>query len=390
MTIRKVELSDKFHIWVAATNQIINEMNNNVVLEARQKLKTVNKTTLVDSINELYDNTAHTDSDTDMDHNFSANVITGKIKLQTGSDTHGNSYIEFWDDTLNVYRKLVYNHLTDEWYVENKQGVLRRLINEYSDIDGNNSPINVKYMSSNDNEQYIGKLAEFVYTTDIPNLYIHDGHSRGGNKLHMTDSKVKINDSDPSSGYLSDKIKGGNGVNISVSDNVMYINDDLYGQFPTNPVANNYLKRNATNGAYVNVDAAQIKTDIGLQTDLDNLETKLTNKINTKAEKTYVDNSIASVKASLSNSVMGAPIYTSAYQISAGFIAPSNGYLRVHYIESWANNHVQIDGVVAYGQTTGGRDYGGFYRYSTIPIRKGSVVNSVAAGECLFVPSTSV
>ena len=129
MTINKVELSDKFHIWVSITNQIINEVNKNLVLEAKQKLKTNKKDSLIDSINELHDKTLRTDNDSNIDQNISANVLSGKIKLQTGREGGGNSYIEFYDDSKNVYRKLVYNHIEGEWYIENKYGELKRVIN---------------------------------------------------------------------------------------------------------------------------------------------------------------------------------------------------------------------------------------------------------------------
>ena len=60
-----------------------------------------------------------------IDQNISANVLSGKIKLQTGREGGGNSYIEFYDDSKNVYRKLVYNHIEGEWYIENKYGRCR-------------------------------------------------------------------------------------------------------------------------------------------------------------------------------------------------------------------------------------------------------------------------
>ena len=122
MTIQKVELSDKFHAWVAATNQVINEMNNNIVLEARQKLKTTSKTTIIDAINEIHDKSVNKDENLNIDRDINANTISAKINIRTGSAGLGNSYIEFFDDTNDMYRKLVYNHIEDNFYVENQKG----------------------------------------------------------------------------------------------------------------------------------------------------------------------------------------------------------------------------------------------------------------------------
>ena len=271
MTINKVELSDKFHIWVSITNQIINEVNKNLVLEAKQKLKTNKKDSLIDSINELHDKTLRTDNDSNIDQNISANVLSGKIKLQTGREGGGNSYIEFYDDSKNVYRKLVYNHIEGEWYIENKYGELKRVIHEEAYINGNTNTVSIKKLTNYENSNYIGVMGEFVYDTDYGELYIHDGYTKGG--LHVpikTDIKVKVSENDSQTGYLEEKITQGTG--IKVSKNINYTNDTetlvisnpLYDEFPQNHVPNSYLRRNNNNSIYEPVSIDQIKKEMNL------------------------------------------------------------------------------------------------------------------------------
>ena len=76
MTIQNIKLTDKFHAWVAATNLIIEEINREIVLEAKQKLKTIDKSTIVAAINELYDKKLNKDENIDLpDVRYSRNSI---------------------------------------------------------------------------------------------------------------------------------------------------------------------------------------------------------------------------------------------------------------------------------------------------------------------------
>ena len=264
---------------MSITNQILNEVNKNLVLEAKQKLKTDKKDTLIDSINELYDRTLKIDSDSDIEQKISANVLSGKIKLQTGRDGGGNSYIEFYDDLKNIYRKLVYNHIEDDWYVENQQGELNRVIHENSYIDGNTNTVTIKKLTNFEVINYLGKMGEFVYDTDYGELYIHDGYTVGG--LHVpikTDIKVKISENDGQTGYLEDKIIAGTGIKLS--KNINYTNDDeklvisnpLYDEFPQNHIPNSYLRRNHNNSLYEPVSIEQIKNEMNLDSIINELK----------------------------------------------------------------------------------------------------------------------
>lgn len=270
MSINKVELSDKFHIWVAITNQIIHELNNNIVLEARQKLKTVNKTTLIDSINEIYDNTLSTKEDTTTNFSIEAKSLSGKIKLQTGSESNGNSYIEFYDDTNNLYKKLVFNHIEQEWYIENKNNELVKIIHDGSDIDGSKITFTIKQLTTSENNQYIGKIGEFVQV-DQTKLYIHNGVVPGGLEIPLSnssDSKVKVSQTDSNNGYLNEKIIAGKGITIGKNTNSgneqLTINNTLSNELPDTFMPNSFLKRNNNNTSFENCTINNLKNDLGI------------------------------------------------------------------------------------------------------------------------------
>lgn len=286
MTIKRVELSDKFHVWVAITNQIIHELNKNVVLESRQQLKTVNKDTLISSINELYDNTIKNNENSNSNYNISARVLSSKIKLQTGSEGMGNSYIEFWDDSDNLFRKLVYNHIEKKFYVEDKDGNLLHLYHANSIISGNESTLLMKVMTPEENSSYKGKLGEFVFTLGQNELYIHDGSTLGG--LHVpikTDVKVKVSENDGSSGYLEEKISEGSGIKITknispINDNEnLVISNTLYNEFPKDHLPNTYLRRNGNNSLYEPVSIEQIKNEMGIDALIEQLKESIKSEL---------------------------------------------------------------------------------------------------------------
>lgn len=280
MTIQKVELSDKFHVWVAATNQVINEINNNIVLEARQKLKTTSKTTIIDAINEIHDKSVNKDENLNINRDINANTISAKINIRTGSAGLGNSYIEFFDDTNDMYRKLVYNHIEDNFYVENQKGELIQLLKADSDINGNQNKITIKQLSHSENLSYIGHIGEFVYDTTLGELYIHDGVTQGGLIIPIrSNDKVKTDENDPNSGYLEDKLKAGTGIKVTKNDNKIYVSSSLYDQFPINHTANTYLRRNNTNNLYNEVNAEQLKQDLNLDNIIDQLKQDLLNSL---------------------------------------------------------------------------------------------------------------
>lgn len=280
MTIQKVELSDKFHVWVAATNQVINELNNNIVLEARQKLKTTSKTTIIDAINEIHDKSVNKDENLNIDRDINANTISAKINIRTGSAGLGNSYIEFFDDTNDMYRKLVYNHIEDNFYVENQKGELIQLLKADSTINGNQNKITIKQLSHSENLSYIGQIGEFVYDTTLGELYIHDGVTAGGLIIPIrSNDKVKTDENDPNSGYLEDKLKAGTGIKVTKNDNKIYVSSSLYDQFPSNHTPNTYLKRNNANNLYDEIGIEQIKQDLNLDNIIDQIRQDLLNSL---------------------------------------------------------------------------------------------------------------
>lgn len=280
MTIQKVELSDKFHVWVAATNQIINELNNNIVLEVRQKLKTTSKTTIIDAINEIHDKSINKDENLNIDRDINANTISAKINIKTGSAGLGNSYIEFFDDSNDMYRKLVYNHVEDNFYVENQKGELIQLLKADSTINGNQNKITIKQLSHSENLSYIGSIGEFVYDTTLGELYIHDGVTAGGLIIPIrSNDKVKTDESDPNSGYLEDKLKAGTGIKVTKNDNKIYVSSSLYDQFPSNHTPNTYLKRNNANNLYDEIGIEQIKQDLNLDNIIDQIRQDLLNSL---------------------------------------------------------------------------------------------------------------
>ena len=307
MTIQKVELSDKFHVWVAATNQVINEMNNNIVLEARQKLKTTSKTTIIDAINEIHDKSVNKDENLNIDRDINANTISAKINIRTGSAGLGNSYIEFFDDTNDMYRKLVYNHIEDNFYVENQKGELIQLLKADSDINGNQNKITIKQLSHSENLSYIGPIGEFVYDTTLGELYIHDGVTQGGLIIPIrSNDKVKIDENDPNSGYLEDKLKAGTGIKVTKNDNKIYVSSSLYDQFPTNHTANTYLRRNNANNLYNEVNVDQLKQDLNLDNIIDQLKQDLLNSLL----------AVGDIKASLKTENHGNWILCNGQQVS--------------------------------------------------------------------------
>lgn len=265
MAIKNLELSNKFHIWVSLTNQVIKEVNENLVLEAKQKLKTLHKETLIDAINEIYDSTLRTDSDSVSSYDITAQTLQGNIKLKTGSEGNGNSYIEFWDDSDNLFRKIVFNHNDKEWYVERGDGTLLKIIREDSYINGNNNTLTIKTLPHYLNVNYVGPLGEFVYDYDWQELYIHDGETKGGLNVPIkANDKVKINDEDKESGYLSDKLESGTGIDIKANsqNDKIVVTNTLTNEFTNQPIANTYLKRNALNNMYIPVTIDELKKDL--------------------------------------------------------------------------------------------------------------------------------
>ena len=270
MTIQNIKLSDKFHVWVAATNLTIEEINREIVLEAKQKLKTLDKSTIVGAINELYDKKLNRDENLDLsDNDIVTQSVLANTKIQVGSEGKGNSYVEFYDDTTNLYRKFLFNHENKKWYVENGDGELEEVLTPTSTIDGNTNIILLKRLPDSEFNEYTGPEGSLSYNLVTKNLHVHDGFTKGG--LSLIDSfsfetdKVKIDFEDGSAGYLLDKLNAGNGIQV-VRDyisgkSVATIINGMYSEF-SDVAGNTYVKRNNSNKFYQFLTKDEVINDL--------------------------------------------------------------------------------------------------------------------------------
>lgn len=271
MTIQSVKLTDKFHVWVATTNLILEEVNREIVLEAKQKLKTIDKSTLVNAINELVDNKLNKDEDIALPNNIlTVNQILSNTKIQVGSESNGNSFIEFYDDTENLYRKFLFNKDDQKWYLENADGELESILTNKSIIDGDQQDILIKGLDNNEFNTYTGPERTFSYNLVTKEVRIHDGFTEGGISLLQSGvetDKVKTSQNDAVSGYLSDKIKVGDGLQIIENNagggNNLTITNSLSIQL-SNAQPDTYLKRDSNNQIYNFLTKQQIIEDLDL------------------------------------------------------------------------------------------------------------------------------
>lgn len=269
MTIQNIKLSDKFHAWVAATNLIIEEINREIVLGAKQKLKTIDKSTIVAAINELYDKKLNKDEDVNLSNNdIVVQSVLSNTKIQVGSEGKGNSLIEFYDDSNNLYRKFLFNHNDKSWYVENGDGNLEKILTANSTIDGNNQEILLKRLPNDEFKNYTGPEGSLSYNLVTKTVHVHDGFTQGGisfTSAGLTLDKVKTDSTDSQSGYLSDKIIAGNGIQLLVDnvsgENKLSIINEMYNEF-NDSAANTYVKRNNNNSAYQFLTNSQVVNDL--------------------------------------------------------------------------------------------------------------------------------
>lgn len=269
MTIQNIKLTDKFHAWVAATNLIIEEINREIVLEAKQKLKTIDKSTIVAAINELYDKKLNKDENIDLSNNdIIVQSILANTKIQVGSEGKDNSSIEFYDDSNNLYRKLLFNHNDKLWYIENGEGILEKILTVNSLIDGNNQEILLKRLSDDEFKAYTGPEGSLSYNLVTKAVHVHDGFTQGGisfSAAGLVLDKVKTNSTDSQSGYLEDKIIAGNGIQVFVDtvsgENKINIINEMYNEFGDS-TPNTYVKRNNNNNAYQFLSNDQVVNDL--------------------------------------------------------------------------------------------------------------------------------
>lgn len=257
MTISNIKLTDKFHVWVAATNLIIEEINREIVLEAKQQLKTIDKSTLVNAINELVDKKLDKDQDLDISsNNINVNSILANTKIQVGSEGNNNSIIEFYDDINNIYRKFLFSSDERKWYIENINGELEEILTTGSSIDGNIQSILIKGLGDDEFNTYTGQERTLSYNLVTKEVRVHDGFTQGGIPLLNPDiilDKTKVNEYDGVSGYLSDKIVAGKDIQITQEQEKgsirLVISNGLSGQF-LNPEANTFIKRSSDNKSF--------------------------------------------------------------------------------------------------------------------------------------------
>lgn len=271
MTIQSVKLTDKFHVWVATTNLILEEVNREIVLEAKQKLKTIDKSTLVNAINELVDKKLNKDEDITLSNNtLTVNQILSNTKIQVGSESNGNSIIEFYDDTEKLYRKFLFNKDDQKWYLENADSELELILTNKSVIDGDQQTIMIKGLDEEEFNTYTGPERTFSYNLVTKEVRIHDGFTEGGISLLQSSietDKVKTSQNDTTAGYLVDKIKVGDGLQIienSVSGGSnLTITNNLSIQF-ADAQADTYLKRDSNNQIYNFLTKQQLIEDLDL------------------------------------------------------------------------------------------------------------------------------
>ncbi len=269
MTIADIKLTDKFHVWVAATNLILQEINREIVLEAKQQLKTIDKSTLVAAINELVANKLDKNANIELsDNDIITSTILANTKIQVGSEGKGNSIIEFYDDTTNLYRKIVFNHENQKWYLENTNGILIEILTKESTIDGNEQEILLKRLTDEEFNQYTGPEGSLSYNLVTKAVHIHDGFTAGGNSVSTSGiivDKVKINQDDGVSGYLNEKIISGEGIQFIETaeggSGRIVINNLLVEEF-TNKIANTYLKRDVNNQLYQFLTTKDVMNDL--------------------------------------------------------------------------------------------------------------------------------
>lgn len=271
MTIREVKLSDKFHIWVAATNLMMEEINREIVLEAKQQLKTLDKSTLVNAINELFDTKLNRGENVELsDNEIITKAILANTKIQVGQEGYSQPCIEFYDDTTNIYRKFIFDGEKQAWVVEDKDGDLVEVLTTKSTFDGNQQTILVKRLPDEEFKSYAGPEGSLSYNLATKEVRVHDGFTPGGISLlthTLVITQVQTNQNDPTAGYLIDKIQEGDGIRIraeQIDGNIKVLIDNTLCPEFDNVVANTYIKRDENGKVYKSMSNTQVVNDLKL------------------------------------------------------------------------------------------------------------------------------
>lgn len=194
------KVADTVEVLIENTNQAITTVNNQLDVSVLANLKTTNKDTLVNAINDLVDNKLGIDTDTiDGDLTINGSLTANNIKIQT--DENGNSVVLFYDTTSSSYVRLFWNNSLRKWQLSFPDGSivdilnsndLEEIQNQIDDISSkidynfntNGKTLILKQLSDVEIAKYVGPAGEIVINTDNwGEIRIQDGTTVGGNVI---------------------------------------------------------------------------------------------------------------------------------------------------------------------------------------------------------------
>lgn len=192
------KVADTVEILIENTNQAITTVNNQLDVSVLANLKTTNKDTLVNAINDVVDSKLSVDADS-INNDFTVNgqLTANNIKIKT--DENGNSSVYFYNTTGDNFVKLFWNNSLQKWQLSFPDGSIVDILNtndlnniqeQIDDISDkvdynfntNGKTLVMKQLSSNEIASYVGEAGEIVINSDDwGEIRVQDGVTPGGN-----------------------------------------------------------------------------------------------------------------------------------------------------------------------------------------------------------------
>ena len=192
------KVADTVEVLIENTNQAITTVNNQLDVSVLANLKTTNKDTLVNAINDLVDSKLGTDASS-INNDFTVNgqLTANSIKIKTDED--GNSSVYFYNTSGDNFVKLFWNNSLQKWQLSFPDGSIVDILNTndlnniQDQIDDISNKINynfntngktliMKQLSSEEIVSYVGEAGEIVINSDDwGEIRVQDGVTPGGN-----------------------------------------------------------------------------------------------------------------------------------------------------------------------------------------------------------------
>lgn len=187
MPINTVQLSNTFGQWVTVTNSLVTTVNAQLDNAVLATLTTSNKSTLVAALNEINSSKL----------SITGGTVTGSLTvgqnlqvnnvISIGVNNGGNSIIDFFDDTDNVSRRLMWNNADRCFTAEDAAGNDQKVLTTGQEIslgilgpDTSNIELTFKNGNETINNTYVGPAGEITIDNTNRLLRVHDGSTPGG------------------------------------------------------------------------------------------------------------------------------------------------------------------------------------------------------------------